>query len=225
MRGSREKALKIDVDRLMRTQHRKHFQQPHIDQVLPAEERCLKTRLHAPEFRAIFVEETAETWRVARRDRGDLLLHACDVRCRVQLAAFAEDDAVLRIEPHHFHLRAQRRAGGGENFLEHARVKEERRAEIELEAIRLDRRSASADGRESFDDLHFHSRSGEENGGSETAGTGADDNDIFFHDGERGRAEWLRISFSLRRREGAHQPRAASNARNADARARQLRPR
>ena len=78
-----KKASEISVDRLMRAQHRKHFQQPHIDQVLPAEERCFKTRLHAPELGAIFVEETAETWRVARRDRGDLLFHARDVRCRV----------------------------------------------------------------------------------------------------------------------------------------------
>ena len=96
------------------------------------------------------------------------------------LAAFAKNDPILRIEPHHFHLRAQRRAGSGENFLEHARVKEERRAEIELEAVRLNRRSASADGRESLEHFHFHSRSGEENGGSEAAGTGADDNDIFY---------------------------------------------
>ena len=75
---------------------------------------------------------------------------------------------------------AQRRAGGGEDFLEHARVEKERRAEIELEAVRLDRRSASADGRESLEHFHFHSRRGEENGRSEAAGTGADDNDVFY---------------------------------------------
>ena len=63
----------------------------------------------------------------------------------LNLAAFAKDDPVLRIEPHHFHLRAQCRAGRGENFLKHARIKKEGRSEIELEAVRLNRRRASAD--------------------------------------------------------------------------------
>ena len=134
-----KEAAEIGVHRLMRPEHREHLEQAHVDEVLPAEERRLQARLHALELGAILVEETAETRRVARRDRGDLLLHARDIRRRVQLAALAEDDAILRIEPHHFHLVAERRARRGEDFFEHARVEEKRRAEIELESVRLDR--------------------------------------------------------------------------------------
>ena len=90
-------------------------------------------------FSRFSVEEAAEARRVAGRDGGDLLFHACDVGRGIDRAAAAEDDAVLRIEPHHFHLGAERRAGGGEDFLEHARVEEKRGAEVELEAVRLDR--------------------------------------------------------------------------------------
>ena len=104
-----------------------------------------------------------------------------DVGRRLNLAALAEDDAILRIEPHHFHLLAKRRAGGGEDFFEHARVEEKRRTEIEPEAVRFDRRSPPADRREPLDDFHFHSRRGEKNGRGQAAGTGADDDDVLFH--------------------------------------------
>ena len=97
------------------------------------------------------------------------------------LAALAKDDAILRIEPHHFHLGAERRARGGEDFFEHPRVEEKRGPEVELEPFRLDRRRAPADGRQTLEDFHFHSRRGEENGRGEAAGTGADDDNFFAH--------------------------------------------
>ena len=62
---------------------------------------------------------------------------------------------ILRIEPHHFDLGAERRARGGEDFLEHPRVEEEGRPEIELEPVRLDRRGAAADNRQTLEDFHF----------------------------------------------------------------------
>ena len=79
-----EEAAEIGVQRLMRAKHREHLQQAQVDEVLPAEERRLEARLHALELGAILVEEAAEARRVARRDRGDLLLHARDVRRRVE---------------------------------------------------------------------------------------------------------------------------------------------
>ena len=84
MRGSRKKRPQVSVHRLMRTKHRQHLQQARVDEVLPAEERRFQARLHALELGAVLVEKTAETRRVAWRNRGDLLLHARDVRRRVQ---------------------------------------------------------------------------------------------------------------------------------------------
>ena len=186
----------------MRAEHREQLEHPHINEILPAVEGRLQARLHACELGAIFIEETAEAGGVSGSDRGDLLLHSRDVGRGIDPPAAAEDDAVLRIEPHHFHLRAERRAGGGEDFLQHARVEEKGRAEVELEPIGLDGRRAPADGRQPLDDFHFHARSGEQDGGSEAAGACADDDDFFLH-GVCSRVKVrVRISSSRRRRGG-----------------------
>ena len=79
-----KEASEIGVHRLMRTEHRQHLEQAHVDEVLPAEERRLEARLHPRELGAVFVEKTAEARRVVRRDRGDLLLHARDVGRRIE---------------------------------------------------------------------------------------------------------------------------------------------
>ena len=143
-----EEAAEIGVERLMRPEHRQHLEQARVARGPASRRRASPgTAPCAASFVRFSSMKAAEARRVAGRDRGDLLLHARDVRRGVDLAARAEHDAVLRIEPHHFHLRAERRAGGGEDFLEHARVEEKGRAEIELEAVRLDRRRAPADGR------------------------------------------------------------------------------
>ena len=165
----------------MRAEHRQHLEQARMEKIAPAMERRLKARLHARELGAVFLHEPVETRRVARCDGGDLPLHFRDVRRGVDLPAAAGDDAVLRIEPLHFHLRPERGAGGGEDFLQHARIKEKGRAEVELEAIGLDGRRAPADGREALEDFHFHARSREEDGRGESAGPCADDDDVFAH--------------------------------------------
>src|SRR4051812_46163469 len=139
----------------MRAQHRQHLQEPEIDEVLPPEERRLQTRLHALELGAIFIEETAETRRVVRREGSDLLLHALDVGGCAEFAAVSKNDAVLRIEANHLHLGTQRSAGRGEDFLEHARVEKKRRTKVELEAVRFDRRRPAADEWQPLEKFHF----------------------------------------------------------------------
>ena len=57
-----------------------------------------------------------------------------------------------------------------EDFFEHARIEKERRAEIELVAVRLDARRAPADDGKAFEDFHAHARGREENGRGKTAG-------------------------------------------------------
>jgi hypothetical protein len=69
---------------------------------------------------------------------GNLLFHLADVRGAIQLAAGAELNAILRVEPDHFHLLSQRCTGGLENLVQHARVEKEGRAEIKCEPVRLD---------------------------------------------------------------------------------------
>ena len=62
----------------------------------------------------------------------------------------AENDPVLWVEPDQFDLLAQACAGRGKDFVEHARVQEKGRAEIEFEAVSLDGRRSSADDRHSL---------------------------------------------------------------------------
>ena len=79
-------------------------------------------------------------------------------------------------------------SGGAEDFFEHARVKEEGRAEIELVAVGLDARRAPADDGEALDDFDFHARRSQEDGGGESARAGADDDGFFRHEDDWGYA-------------------------------------
>jgi hypothetical protein len=100
-------------------------------------------------------------------ERGDLLLHPRHVGCRIDLRAVGESDPILRIEPHHFHLGTQGRAGGGEDFLQHARIEEEGGAGIESETVLFDRRCAPADRRHSLQPFHFQPGGGQQQSRSE----------------------------------------------------------
>ncbi len=141
-----EEAAEISVDRLMRPEHREHLEQAHVEEVLPAEERRLEARLHPLRAWCDFHRGNGGS---PGASPGAIAAICCSIRAMsgvaFNLAALAENDAILRIEPHHFHFLAERRAGRGENFFEDARVEEKRRTEIELEAVRFDRRRAAAD--------------------------------------------------------------------------------
>jgi hypothetical protein len=58
-----------------------------------------------------------------------------------------EGDAVLRVELRHRHFLEQVAPDGLENLLQDLRVEKKRRAEVELEAVRLNQRRAPADAR------------------------------------------------------------------------------
>ena len=83
----------------MGTQHRKHLEQPRIDQIPPPKERTLKTGFHALELDAILSDKTTKARRVSGNDRRNFPLHAPEIGCRIQLAPFTKNDPVLRIEP------------------------------------------------------------------------------------------------------------------------------
>ena len=177
-----EESFQVGIHRLMRTQHGEHLEQAGLNQVLPAQEGAFQARLHARELGAVLVEETAEAGSVTGRKRGDLPLHRRNVRRAVELAARAELDPVLRIQPHHFDFGAQAGSGGLEDFLQHARVKEESRPEIELVAVRLDAGGASADDGQTFEDFYLQASRRQQNGGSQSARTSANDESLFSHE-------------------------------------------
>jgi hypothetical protein len=65
-----------------------------------------------------------------------------------------------------------------EDAFQHLRVKEERGAEIEAEAIGFEGAAAAADARQPLHDVYLHSGVGEEQCRGESAGAGADDYDF-----------------------------------------------
>ena len=166
----------------MRTEHRQHLEQAGLHQVLPAEEGAFEARLHA-----------ARAWCGSRRGNrrkpgasAGASAAICrsiagNVRRAVEFAARAKLNPILRIEPHHFDLAPQAGAGGSEDFIQHARVKEESRPEIELVAVRLDARGAPADEGQTFEDFYAHARGREQNGRSQSARASADDESLFSH--------------------------------------------
>ena len=99
-----EEAFQIGVHGLMRTEHRQHFEQAHLHQVLPAEKGALETRLHQAELGAVFIQKSAEAWRVGRSEFRDFAFHPGDVRRRVDMATRAELNPVLWVESHQLDL-------------------------------------------------------------------------------------------------------------------------
>ena len=97
-------------------------------------------------------------------DGADLVLHPGEVRSSVQLATPAEDDPVLRVEPDEFYLLAQACGGHGEDFVEHPRIEEKSRAEIEPEAVSLDRRRPPPDDRHSLQEFDSNTSAREQDG-------------------------------------------------------------
>jgi hypothetical protein len=93
------------------------------------------------------------------------------------LSAATEDEAILRIEAHEFDFARERGAGGAHDFLQHARVEEKSRAEVEAESLGLDRGSAAADEWQALDDAHAQPRRSEQNGRGQTTGACTDDDD------------------------------------------------
>jgi len=77
------------------------------------------------------------------------------------------------------------KAAGFEQFGEHLRVQEERRAEVEAEVAALagqgDGGGASAGLIAAFDQGDAQAGLGQEHGAGEAAGSGADDQDVFAH--------------------------------------------
>ncbi len=92
-----------------------------------------------------------------RRQRGNLRFHPRNVRCAIHFSATTELDSILWIEPHELNLFAKFRAGDAENFLKHPRVEEEGGTKVELVTVGLDARGASANNRQTLDDLYLHS--------------------------------------------------------------------
>jgi hypothetical protein len=66
-------------------------------------------------------------------------------------------------------------ADGADNFFEHAGIKEESRAEIELVAVRLEAGRAPTNDGQTFEDSYLQALRRQQNGGSESARAGADD--------------------------------------------------
>ena len=176
-----EETLEVGVHRLMRAEHREHFQEAGVNQILPAEKGRLEARLHGGELAPVLVEEAAEAGRVSGGESGDLLLHLDDVWRAIELSTGTELNAILRVEPDHLDFVAQARARRSKDFLEHARVEEERRPEVEFVPVRLDARRAPADDGEALDDFNFHASRSQKYGGGESARAGAYDDGFFRH--------------------------------------------
>ena len=203
-----EEAAEIGVQRLMRPEHRQHLQQARIDEVLPAEEGRLEARLHARELGAVLRPGSGGS--PARRRARWPRSAAPSARCRAWRRISPPPPNMMRYCGSSRTISTSSRSdvpAAGEDFLQHPRVEEKRRAEVELEAVRLDRRSAPADGRQPLEDFHLHARGGEQDGGGEAAGAGADDDGIVFLMGAGGSGQNFVLTPQAR---SAHQPRAAS---------------
>ena len=129
-----------------------------LQQVAPAEERPFQARPEPLQLVAVVGEEPADVRRVGRAELGDLGFEPRHVRRAVELAAGAEDEAVLRVEPDHRHFARAGRGRRPEDAFEHPRVEEERRPEVEAEAVGLDRGAPAADARQPLEDVNVEAR-------------------------------------------------------------------
>ncbi len=119
-----------------------------LDQVMPAQERRFEDRAEPVHLHPVLVQEAGELDGIVRRERGDRPLHPRHVAGRLQLAAAAEDQVILRVQPDKLHLAAEVAADRAIDRFEHARIEEERRPQVEPEALALDRgRSGRRRGR------------------------------------------------------------------------------
>ncbi|CAN5528793.1 hypothetical protein BH20VER1_BH20VER1_17080 [soil metagenome] len=162
----------------MRLQHREEPEEACLEDAAPAVKRALEAGLHQLQFLAILLEETRKTGGVGGSNGGDLPLHGGDVRGAIKLSAATEDEAVLWIEPHQFHLLGEGGAGRAHDLFEHARVEEKRRAEVEAESLRFDGGGAAADERQPLENANANARAREQNGRSQATRACADDDDV-----------------------------------------------
>src|SRR4051812_20066034 len=99
------------------------------------------------EFGAVLPQEAGESRSIFRSERRDLALHRRNIRTTIQFPARTKLNSILRIEPNHLDLVAQRSSRGREDLFQHSRVKKESRTKIKLETVRLDPGSATTDQR------------------------------------------------------------------------------
>jgi len=84
----------------------------------------------------------------------------------------------VRIEPNQLDLAVEVAAAILEDRAQHAGIEEERRAQVEAEALGLDRRGAAADAVAALEHGHVESGPSEKHGRGQPAGPGADDHDL-----------------------------------------------
>ena len=184
-----EVAAEIAVEGGPWLQEREKLQHLRLEEVGPGFEGGLQKGQEAGEFLAIAGEEAAEGLGVVGGDAGDLGFHALDVGRGIDLAARAEDEAVLRIEAVHGDLAIEVVAGVREDFFENAGVEEEGRADVEFVAVLREGGGAAADAIVLFDDGDSDAGAGEKHGGGEASGASAYDDDVFGGAGFGGRVE------------------------------------
>ena len=78
-----------------------------LDQVMPAQERGLEDRAEPVHLDPVVVQEAGELDGIVRRQRGDRPFHSRHVAGGLQLAAAAEDQVILGVQPDQVHLPAE----------------------------------------------------------------------------------------------------------------------
>jgi len=173
-----EKRAQFRVQAPPRLQERHQLEQVGSRQVTPRLERLLQEGREPRKLLPVRLHESREGARVGRREPGHLGLHPGNIGGREQLPARAEHQPILRVESHHLDLLSEIAAAGGEDLFEDPRIEEERRPQVELEALgRGDRAGPAARYGQPFDHPDAGPRVCQEHGTGKPAWPGSDDVD------------------------------------------------
>ena len=108
-----------------------------------------------------------------------MALHVRYVQRAIELSASAKLNPVLGIQLDHLHLALKTGSCRLENLIQNAGIEKERWAQIELVALGLDARGASANDGQSLQDFYSDPGAGQEDGRRQAPGAGANDDYLF----------------------------------------------
>ena len=141
--------------------------------------RC-RTGREVAKLGAVAVDEAADVPRIASVELGDFHFELVEVAADADVRAALEGEPIAGIDPLQRHVVPQRQPAAFEHAFQDLRVEEERRAEVEAEALGRDGPRATADrvGLLEKGDVEPFAR--QQHRRSETSGTGPDDRDALF---------------------------------------------
>ena len=170
-----EVARQVAVHRLGRPQQRQRADRVELQEVEGTVESLLQHRPEGLQLAPVVLHVVGQPGGVVRRQPGDFLGHAVQVAARPDLAAAAEDQAVVRVEPDHLDLVLEPAAADREDLPQDPRIEEEGRTHVEMESVGGNGPRAAPDRIQSFEYGDVAARLGQQHRGGQAARAGADD--------------------------------------------------